>query len=80
MREALVIESLNDKRAEIHGRTAACEAQIAQARNDLTHVNATIRLFAEPEYQRARYMVCQGFFKNGETADICVRHLGFMAR
>ena len=73
---ALVIQSLKYKRAEIHGRIAAYEAQIAQARHDLAHVNATIRLFTEPEHQRARYMVSHGFFKKGEIADICVRHLG----
>ena len=76
MGEALVIQSLKHKRAEIHGRIVAYEAQIAQARHDLAHVNATIRLFTEPAHQRARYMVSHGFFKKGEIADICVRHLG----
>ena len=45
MSEALVIQSLKDKRAEIHGQIAAYEAQIAQDRHDLAHdlahVNAT---------------------------------------
>ena len=68
--------SLKDKRAEIHRRITAYEAQIAQARHDLAHVNATIRLFTEPEHQRARYMVSHGFFNKGEIADVCVRHLG----
>ena len=76
MSEALVIQSLKYKRSEIHGRIAAYEAQIAQARHDLAHVNATIRLFTQPEHQRARYMVSHGFFKKGEIADVCVRHLG----
>ena len=76
MSGALVIQSLKYKRAEIHGRIAAYEAQIAQARHDLAHVSATIRLFTEPEHQRARYMVSHGFFKKGEIADVCVRHLG----
>ena len=77
MSEALVIQSLKNKHSEIHGRIAAYEAQIAQARHDLAHVNATIRLFTEPEqHQRARYMVSHGFFKKGEIADVCVRHLG----
>ena len=75
MSGALVIQSLKDRRAEIHGRIAAYEAQIAQARHDLAHVSATIRLFTEPEHQRARYMVSHGFFKKGEIADVCVRHL-----
>jgi hypothetical protein len=34
-----------------------------------------MRLFTEPEQQRARYLVSHGFFKKGEIADICVRHL-----
>ena len=76
MSGALVIQSLKYKRSEIHGQIAAYEAQIAQARHDLAHVNATIRLFTEPEHQRARYMVSHAFFKKGEIADICVRHLG----
>ena len=75
MSEPLVIQSLKDKRAEIHGRIAAYQAQIAQAKHDLAHLNASIRLFADPDSERARYMVSHGFFKKGEIADICVRHL-----
>ena len=76
MAEPLVIQSLKDKRAEINGRIAAYQAQIAQAKHDLAHINAAIRLFTDPEQQRARYMVSHGFFKKGEIADICVRDLG----
>jgi hypothetical protein len=75
MAEPLVIQSLKDKRGEIHGRIAACQAQIAQAKHDLAHINASIRLFTDPEHQRARYIVSHGFFKKGEIADICLRHL-----
>lgn len=75
MAESLIIQSLKDKRAEIHGRIAAYQAQIAQAKHDLAHINASIRLFTDPEHQRARYMVSHGFFKKGEIADLCVRHL-----
>jgi len=75
MPEPLVIQSLKEKRAEIYGRIAAYQAQIAQAKHDLAHINASIRLFTDPEHQRARYMVSHGFFKKGEIADICVRHL-----
>ena len=71
MSEPLVIQTLTQKRAEILGRIKAYEAQIAQARHDLAHVNATIELFAAPERQRVRYMVSHGFFKKGEIADIC---------
>lgn len=75
MTEPMIIQSLKDKRAEINGRIAAYQAQIAQAKHDLAHINASIRLFTDPERQRARYMVSHGFFKKGEIADICVRHL-----
>lgn len=73
MAEPLIIQS--DKRAEIHGRIAAYPAQIAQAKHDLAHINASIILFTDPEHQRARYMVRHGFFKKGEIADIYVGHL-----
>ena len=76
MPDLLVVQTLSEKRAEILGRIAAYEAQIAQAKHDLAHVNATIRLFAEPQKQQARYMVSHGFFKKGEIADICAHHLG----
>ena len=75
MAEPLIIQSLKDKRAEIHGRIAAYQAEIAQAKHDLAHINASIRLFTDPDHQRARYMVSHGFFKKGEIADICLRHL-----
>jgi hypothetical protein len=75
MPEPLVVQTLSEKRAEILGRVAAYEAQIAQAKHDLAHVNATIRLFTEPEKQRARYLVSHGFFKKGEIAEFCALHL-----
>lgn len=75
MAEPLIIQTLTQKRAEILDRIKAYEAQIAHAKHDLAHVNATIELFAAPERQRARYIVSHGFFKKGEVADICVRHL-----
>ncbi len=75
MADPLVVQCLKEMRADILGRVAAYEAQIAQAKHDLAHLNATLRLFTEPEKQRARYLVSHGFFKKGEIADICVRHL-----
>ncbi|CAP55060.1 hypothetical protein [Gluconacetobacter diazotrophicus] len=75
MAELLVVQTLTEKRAEILGRIRAYEAQIAQAKHDLAHVNATIELFAAPGRQRTRYMVSHGFFKKGEIADICTNHL-----
>lgn len=66
---------LTQKRAGILGQIKTCEAQIAQAKHDLAHVNATIQLFAAPARRRARYMVSHGFFRKGEVADICVHRL-----
>ena len=62
--------------AEILRQIKAYEAQIAHAKHDLAHVNATIELFAAPEHRRARYIVSHGFFRKGEIAEICVQHLG----
>lgn len=76
MSEPLIVQTLKQKRAEILGQIKAYEAQIAHAKHDLAHVNATIDLFATPERQRARYIVSHGFFKKGEIAEICVQHLG----
>ena len=75
MSEPLIIQTLTQKRAEVLGRIKAYEAQIAQAKHDLAHLNATMELFTAPERHRARYMVSHGFFKKGEIADICTRHL-----
>jgi hypothetical protein len=75
MEEPLVIQTLKRKRAEITGAIAAYQAQIAQARHDLAHINASIRLFESGDRNRAGYIVSHGFFKKGEIADICTRHL-----
>lgn len=76
MSEPLIVQTLKQKRAEIFGQIKAYEAQIAHAKHDLAHVNATIELFSAPERQRARYIVSHGFFKKGEIAEICVQYLG----
>jgi hypothetical protein len=66
---------LKAESAEISGAIAAYQARIAQARHDLAHINASIRLFEGGERNRAQYIVSHGFFMKGEIADICVRHL-----
>jgi hypothetical protein len=75
MADLLVVQTLKQKRAEISGVIAAYLARIAQAKHDLAHINASIRLFEGGEQERAQYIVSHGFFKKGEIADICVRHL-----
>ena len=71
MEEPLVIQTLKQKRAEISGAIAAHRARFAQARHDLAHINASIRLFKSGERNRAQYIVSHGFFQKGEIADIC---------
>ena len=75
MEDDLIVKALRDKRAEIHGRITSYEAQIQQAKHDLAHVNATLRLFTDVEKQRARYAVSHGFFRKGEIADLCALQL-----
>lgn len=72
-----VLEGLTRKRSEILGAIEAYEAKIAQAKHDLAHVNSTIRMFeADSDPQRdVIYMAARGFFKRGEVAGICERHL-----
>ena len=65
MADPLVVQSLREMRAEILGRIAAYEAQIAQAKHDLAHVNATLRLFSGFEKRRACCVVSHGFFRSG---------------
>jgi hypothetical protein len=45
------------------------------ASGETDHINAAIRLFTDPEQQRARFLVSHGFFRKGEVADICARPL-----
>jgi hypothetical protein len=75
MADLLVVQTLKQKRAEISGVIAAYLARIAQAKHDLAHINASIRLFEGGEQERAQYIVSHGFFKKGEIAEICIRHL-----
>lgn len=69
----LVTHTLERKRAEIIGSIKKHEAQIAQAKHDLAHINATLKIIGEP--QGRGYIVSQGFFAKGEIATICQRHL-----
>lgn len=71
----LVIQTLTRKRAEIIGATKKHEAQIAQAKHDLAHVNATIKILEGPDAGHRTYIAAQGFFAKGEIAGICQRHL-----
>lgn len=75
MSDPLIIQTLRQKRAEISGVIAAYQAKITQARHDLAHIDAVMRLVEGGEQERAQYIVNHGLFKKGEIADICLRHL-----
>ena len=78
MPEPLIVQTLTKKRAEILGQIKAYEAQIAHAKHDLAHVNATIELFAAPERQRAWYIVSHGFLRRARSPISASVTLGWM--
>lgn len=67
--------TLKHKRPKVNGWTAAYMAQIAQVKDDLAHINASIWLFSGPDRQRVTYVVSKGFFMKGEIADLCGCHI-----
>lgn len=71
----LVIQTLTRKRAEIIGAIKKHESQIAQAKHDLAHVNATLKILDGSNGGNRAYIVSQGFFAKGEIATICQHHL-----
>lgn len=71
----LVLQTLARKRAEILGAIRKHETAIAQAKHDLAHVSATMKILEGSEANRRAYVVSQGFFAKGEIAAICRRHL-----
>lgn len=70
-----VLSGLQRKQREILGAIRAYAAQIAQAKHDLAHINAAIKIMeGSPENRRA-YIAGRGFFDKGEIAEIAQRHL-----
>ena len=71
MAETHVVTALIDKRAELAGQITRFEQQLGQFRADLTHVDATIRLFApdlEPDTIPAKVIRrSDGWFESGEV-------------
>ena len=63
MADPVVIQMLKQKRAEISGFIAAYLAKIAQAKHDLAHINASIRLFEGGQSECAQYIVSHGFLR-----------------
>ena len=75
MPNAHAMAELKRKQHEIVGAIRSYEAQIAQAKHDLEHVNATMKILEGGDANRRTYIAGRGFFDKGEVADIAVRHL-----
>jgi hypothetical protein len=73
MAEIRTVTTLQRKRRQIAASIKLYERQIAQARSDLAHVEATIRIFAASGRPAdiARYVDTYRLFKRGEPWAIC---------
>ena len=73
MPEIRTVTTLKRKRAEIAASIKLYEKQLAQARSDLAHVEATMRIFAASGKPQdiSRYVDCYRLFKRGEPWAIC---------
>ncbi|HEV7251622.1 MAG TPA: hypothetical protein VGN97_00770 [Mesorhizobium sp.] len=70
-----VIIGLARKQREIVGAIRAYEAQIAQAKHDLAHINAALKILEGSEPNKRTYIAGRSFFDKGEIAAIAQRHL-----
>jgi hypothetical protein len=73
MPEIRTVTTLDRKRQEIAASIKLYEKQLAQARSDLAHVEACIRIFAASgrPADMARYVDTRRLFKRGEPWAIC---------
>jgi|HubBroStandDraft_6_1064221.scaffolds.fasta_scaffold253765_4 hypothetical protein len=73
MPEIRTVTTLKRKRAEIAASIKLYEKQLVQARSDLAHVEATMRIFAASGKPSdiARYVDTYRLFKRGEPWAIC---------
>lgn len=73
MADLHIISTLQNKRDAIENAIAAYEKKIEAAKCDLSHVNATLAMFAAPEgrTQFPVYMDTLRLFKRGEIVTIC---------
>lgn len=73
MPEIRTVTTLTRKRNQIAASIKLYEKQLAQARSDLAHVDATIRIFAASGRPSdiARYVDTYRLFKRGEPWAIC---------
>ncbi len=73
MADPQIVNTLRNKRDQIERAIKAYEKQITDARADLSHINATLRLF-EVGGERTQFPVHMGLarlFKRGELFGLC---------
>src|SRR4051794_36517141 len=78
MAEPHVLHSLTAKQAEIETYIRETEKRLAQARADLAHVNATIRLFETKRDETTAfpvYVKLGGLFRRNELPRLCAEAL-----
>ena len=75
MTTSFTINDLNRKQREILGAIRNYEAQIVQAKHDLAHINATMKIMEGSQANRRAYIAGRGFFDKGEIAEIASRIL-----
>ena len=75
MTTSFTINDLNRKQREILGAIRSYEAQIVQAKHDLAHINAAMKILEGTEKNKRTYIAGRGFFDKGEIAEIAIRHL-----
>jgi hypothetical protein len=73
MADPHIFSTLNAKRRQIETHIKGLEKHLAQAKHDLAHVNATIRLFEVDgkQLQFPAYVSFRTLFKRGEVFDLC---------
>jgi hypothetical protein len=73
MAEPQVLSTLHAKRCEIERHIKEAEKRLKQARHDLAHVNATIRLFEVngETKQFPAYVMLKQMFPRGDLARLC---------
>src|SRR5215218_6834696 len=78
MADSTTITTLRTKRDQIEGLIAHLEDRLKEARTDLAHVNATLRLFemdGEAQKNARAYMNLNRVFPRGELRKLCVEAL-----
>lgn len=72
MPEIRTVTTLTAKREELERAIAGYECALAQAQADLSHVIATIEMFARDEPEEApRYADIERLFRRGEMIRLC---------